>query len=169
MRTLHDIKQILLSRPVDLKKNLISADLSSGIDKLSLGSMGYDFISDGRPLNLSYLTEDIKTAIAKQQNVINLLKSPVINKLNITFLINRQNICSKVSPEVVIVVPSAIGNFKRRNKTRAGDRGTYVKDSFGKAVMLFFVGVHNSSDKRSRIDRDLKVRYTKNHSKHFTL
>jgi len=73
--------------------------------------------------------------------------------------VNQHEQCSHNKPTVVIVVPSAVGNFKRRNKVRSGNRGQYARNNPKEAILLFFVGTvrYNASDevRSAQVEKDL--------------
>ncbi|XP_055866991.1 UDP-GalNAc:beta-1,3-N-acetylgalactosaminyltransferase 1-like [Biomphalaria glabrata] len=89
---------------------------------------------------LYHLTQRLETQVKAQKQVIAFLSQPIINNFDFNYTRSLKDACTKDAPELLVVVPSAPGNFRRRRKVRRSPRGLYAMNASNKAKLLFFVG-----------------------------
>ncbi|CAL1538673.1 unnamed protein product [Lymnaea stagnalis] len=97
----------------------------------------------------------LEAEVQAKKSVISFLTQPVMNHHNYVYIHNPSNVCTLHRTEVLLVVPSAPGNFENRAKVRLSKRGGYVRNWRNGAVLLFFIG--NPSNDESGIEIQTKI------------
>lgn len=142
--------------------------LTCMLDHMKSNEQGAAFKGIFQANNFSLLsnidTETLLTINAKlekevsvKNSVITFLSQPIIDTYVASYAHNPRNACAVSPTEVLVVVPSAPGNFENRVKVRRSSRGEYVGKPENKARLLFFVGnpVSNHSIKL-KLDEESK-------------
>ncbi|XP_059173046.1 beta-1,3-galactosyltransferase 5-like [Physella acuta] len=106
---------------------------------------------------LEDLLRGIKDKLASVKKIVSVLSQPVVNPHNHTYLYNPRLTCSKRVVHLLIVVPSATGNFIKRAKVRNSSRSEYVRVDSHNARMLFFIGGAKSKIEQVKIDAEAKL------------
>ncbi|CAL1538681.1 unnamed protein product [Lymnaea stagnalis] len=102
-----------------------------------------------------YQMNDLRNEVAELKNMVTFLAEPAITDHNYTYLLNPKNACREPL-ELLIVVPSAPGNFARRMKVRQSSRADYANDPKNKARLVFFLGrqVSEGNDLETQLSVD---------------
>ncbi|XP_012941684.1 lactosylceramide 1,3-N-acetyl-beta-D-glucosaminyltransferase-like [Aplysia californica] len=69
------------------------------------------------------------------------LATPIVNPHQFKYVHNRQGICQERQTNILFAIPSAPGNFRRRDKVRLSPLGEFVRNNSNMATMLFFLGL----------------------------
>ncbi|CAL1538682.1 unnamed protein product [Lymnaea stagnalis] len=106
---------------------------------------------------LQTLNARLEKEVHVKGSVIAFLSQPILDTYVASYTHNPRNACAAGATEVLVVVPSAPGNFENRVKVRKGGRGEYVGNPENKARLLFFVGnPANNQSVQAKLDEESK-------------
>ena len=103
---------------------------------------------------LRYLDEFVLDSVQKRESVAQLLNFPIINNFNIEFQVNQYNKCLSFDPELIIITPSHIANFGRRNQTRLL-LSRFMKNNSKTAVHVFVVGRTEDETLQQKLEEEM--------------
>lgn len=103
--------------------------------------------------SVSFQESALRKYINIQKSIILFLSQTIKNEHNFSYLHNPWGACGQSLIQLLIVVPSALGNFDLRNKLRSGKRFDFINNH---ARMLFFLGTTHNETLLAQINDEVK-------------
>ncbi|KAH9519688.1 Beta-1,3-galactosyltransferase 1 [Bulinus truncatus] len=127
-------------------------------DEDKLFSAGFhqksDFLAKNVDILKHWFNQMEESLKNEQKSIISFLSQPIINDHNFLYLNNPSSACVDSKTEVLIVVPSAPGNFQKKYALRNSNYGAYVKNKYSFVKILFFLGSTKSTDTQRKIEEE---------------
>ncbi|KAK6959236.1 beta-1 3-galactosyltransferase 1 [Biomphalaria glabrata] len=122
------------------------------LNSLAERETGYDYINKHYE-NLRIVFQQMDSIIKEdKKSILSFIAQPIINNHSFSYLHNPDKTCVNATTEILIVVPSAPGNFENRLNIRYSDYINFTRNAENKARLLFFLGQTKSDEMQSKID-----------------